>query len=74
MDFAVWKWLDDGAVEFRVHAVSRRARAGNPLLRLGFRLVGRREQVRFARRACDRMAELVERERSRVGSVPAPVG
>ncbi|MEY2441446.1 MAG: hypothetical protein QOJ46_872 [bacterium] len=66
MDFAVWKWLDDGAVEFRIHAVSRRARAGNPLVRLGFRLVGRREQVRFARRACDRMAELVERELSRV--------
>ncbi|MGH2917769.1 MAG: DUF1990 family protein, partial [Solirubrobacteraceae bacterium] len=64
MDFAVWKWLDDGTVEFRIHVVSRRARAGNPLVRLGMRLVGRREQVRFARRACERMCELVERERS----------
>jgi uncharacterized protein (UPF0548 family) len=62
MDFAVWKWLDDGSVEFRIHAVSRRARVGNPIVRLGFRLVGRREQVRFARRACERMAELVEAE------------
>lgn len=61
MDFAVWKWLDDGAVEFRIHVVSRRASAGNPLIRLGFRLVGRRRQVRFATRACERMSELVER-------------
>ena len=66
MDFAVWKWLDDGAVEFRIHAVSRRARVGNPLVRLGFRLLGRREQVRFARRACERMGELVERELARI--------
>lgn len=51
----------DGAVEFRIHGVSRWARAGNPLLRLGFRLVGRRRRVRFARRACERMRELVER-------------
>jgi uncharacterized protein (UPF0548 family) len=59
MDYAVWKWLDDGAVEFRIHVVSRRADVGNPLVRLGFRLVGRREQRRFARRACERMAKLV---------------
>ncbi len=66
MDFAIWKRLDDGAVEFRIHAVSRRARAGNPVVRLGLRLVGRREQVRFARRACERMGELVERELARI--------
>jgi uncharacterized protein (UPF0548 family) len=67
MEFAVWKWLDAGAVEFRIHVVSRRADVGNPLVRLGVRLVGRREQVRFARRACERMQELVavERERER---------
>jgi uncharacterized protein (UPF0548 family) len=62
MDFAVWKWLDDGAVEFRIHAVSRPAKVGNPIIRLGFRLLGRSRQVRFARRACERMAQLVERE------------
>jgi uncharacterized protein (UPF0548 family) len=65
MDFAVWKWLDDGAVEFRIHVVSRRAQVRNPIVRLGFRLVGRREQTRFARRACERMGELVERELKR---------
>jgi uncharacterized protein (UPF0548 family) len=59
MDFAVWKWLDDGAVEFRIHVISRPAPLGNPLVRLGFRLVGRRQQVRFARRACERMGALV---------------
>jgi uncharacterized protein (UPF0548 family) len=68
MDFAVWKWLDDGAVEFRIHVVSRAARVGNPLVRLGFRIVGRREQVRFARRACERMGALVERELARAGA------
>jgi uncharacterized protein (UPF0548 family) len=62
MDFTVRKWLDDGSVEFRIHVVSRRARAGNPLVRLGLRLLGRREQVRFASRACERMDALVARE------------
>ena len=62
MDWTVWKWLDDGAVEFRIHVVSRRAKLRNPIIRLGFRLVGRGRQVRFARRACERMGELVARE------------
>jgi uncharacterized protein (UPF0548 family) len=62
MDYEVWKWLDNGAVEFRIHAVSRAATIPNPIIRLGFRLVGRREQLRFARHACQRMAELVEAE------------
>jgi uncharacterized protein (UPF0548 family) len=70
MDYAVWKWLDDGAVEFRIHVVSQRANAGNPVVRLGLRLVGRGRQRRFARRACERMAELVERELA--GPRPAP--
>jgi hypothetical protein len=59
MDYEVWKWLDTGAVEFRVHVVSRPGRIPNPIIRLGFRLFGRRKQVRFARRSCERMALLV---------------
>jgi uncharacterized protein (UPF0548 family) len=59
MDYELWKWLDDGAVEFRIHVESRPARIANPLVRIGFRLFGRREQVRFARRACERMARAV---------------
>jgi uncharacterized protein (UPF0548 family) len=58
MDYSVWKWRDTGEVEFRVHAYSRRAHVPNPLVRLGFRLFGRREQVRFARSLCRRMAAL----------------
>jgi uncharacterized protein (UPF0548 family) len=59
MDYELWKWLDDGAVEFRIHVVSRAARIPNPIVRLGFRLFGRREQVRFARHALARMAQRV---------------
>jgi uncharacterized protein (UPF0548 family) len=59
MDYEVWKWLDSGAVEFRIHVVSRSSGIGNPIIRLGFRIFGRREQVRFARRACERMAHLM---------------
>ena len=62
MDYEVWKWLDTGAVEFRIHVVSKASRIGNPIIRLGFRIFGRREQVRFARRACERMACLVREE------------
>ncbi len=59
MDYQVWKWADSGEVEFRIHVVSQPASILNPVLRLGFRLFGRREQVRFARRACERMACLL---------------
>jgi len=41
----------------------RSAGGGNPIVRLGFRLLGRREQERFALRACERMAQLVALER-----------
>jgi uncharacterized protein (UPF0548 family) len=60
MDYEVWKWLDSGKVEFRIHVVSRPARIPNPIIRLGFRIFGRRQQVCFARRACERMACLLE--------------
>jgi len=56
MSVEVRKWLDSGAVEFRLAAVSRRADVGNPLVRLGLRLFGRREQLRFYRHACEQMA------------------
>lgn len=68
MGFEVWKWLDSGEVEFRIHAVSRPAEIGNPLVRLGFRLFGRREQLRFARHARERMARFTAEE---LGGEPA---
>jgi uncharacterized protein (UPF0548 family) len=58
MDYEVRKMLDSGEVEFRIHAVSRPAHIPNPVIRLGFRLFGRRVQRRFARHACQRMARL----------------
>jgi uncharacterized protein (UPF0548 family) len=70
MDYQVWKWADSGEVEFRIHVVSRPASIPNPIVRLGFRLFGRREQVRFARRACERMACLLAGDDvSRAGAV-----
>jgi uncharacterized protein (UPF0548 family) len=71
MDYEVWKWLDSGEVEFRIHVVSRPARIPNPVVRLGFRIFGRRQQVRFARRACERMACLLDgRPVEPAGEVP----
>ena len=62
MDFLVVKFTDTGEVQFRIHAVSRSAGVGNPVVRLGFRLFGRGLQLRFARSAGARMNALV-RER-----------
>lgn len=62
MDYEVWKRLDDGSVEFRIHVVSRPARISDPIVRLGFLLFGRREQIKFARHACERMAHLLAGE------------
>ena len=56
MSYEVWKWLDTGAVEFRIAAVSHRGRIGNPLVRLGFALLGRREQLKFYDHTCEVMA------------------
>ncbi len=58
MDYEVWKWLDTGVVEFRTCRFSRHAPTGNPMVRLGLRLFGRHHQVKFAVRACERMARL----------------
>lgn len=55
MDYEVRKWLDTGEVEFRIHAFSRVAHIPNPVLRLGYHLLGRRKQTQFARNACERM-------------------
>ncbi len=58
MDYELWKWLDTGEVEFRIHAFSRVAHIPNPIVRLGFRIFGRGQQTRFARLACRRLARL----------------
>jgi hypothetical protein len=58
MDYEVWKWIDTGEVEFHTCRVSRRTPGGNPVIALGVRVFGRRQQVKFARHACERMARL----------------
>ena len=68
MSYEVRKWLDTGEVEFRIAAVSHRARVGNPLVRLGFGLLGRREQVKFYRHTCEVMA------RRTAAAVAVPAG
>jgi uncharacterized protein (UPF0548 family) len=73
MDYELWKWLDNGEVEFRIHVVSRRARISNHLVRLGFRLFGRREQIRFAHRACERMAQLTAAALTREEEADVPL-
>ena len=60
MDWQVWKWLDTGQVEFRIHAYSRCAPDRNPIVRLGFRLFGRREQLAFLHSTLVRMRRLTE--------------
>ena len=60
MHYEVWKWLDTGEVAFRLHAVSRAARSGPWLLRAGFRVVGRVNQLQFYRGVCRRARRLTE--------------
>jgi uncharacterized protein (UPF0548 family) len=62
MDWQVWKFADSGEVLFRIHSFSRPAGGGNLLVRIGFRLVGRRQQLRFLRLTAERMARLTEEQ------------
>ncbi|MGI8427776.1 MAG: DUF1990 family protein [Solirubrobacteraceae bacterium] len=60
MDWEVWKWLDSGEVEFRIHAVSRPAQIPNPLVRMGFRVLRRHERNVFLDSTKRRMRKLTE--------------
>ena len=71
MHWEVWKWMDTGRVEFRIHAFSKRGPIRNPIVRLGFRLFGRWTQERFYRAVFERMASLVA-ERTGVEHDPMP--
>ncbi|MDJ0365604.1 DUF1990 family protein [Hymenobacter sp. H14-R3] len=59
INFSIHKNLMTGAVQFRVHAVSRKGHIGNPFYWLGFKLFGRTLQRRFARQSLVRMRGLV---------------
>lgn len=60
--FEVRKTEATGAVTFHIDAVSRPDRIRNPFYRIGFKLFGRRLQLRFARTALERMQRLVKEE------------
>lgn len=60
LTYEVAKELDTGRVEFRIFAYSRRAPIRNPVLRLGFRLFGRRTQLQFYRHALARLDRLMQ--------------
>ncbi len=57
--FEIWKFLESGEVQFRIHAYSRPDHIPNLAYRIGFRIFGRSLQVRFARTALTRMQQLV---------------
>lgn len=60
MSWEVWKWTDSGEIDFRVHAVSQEAQIANPVIRLGFRLVGPHEREVFLHSTGRRMQRFTE--------------
>jgi len=60
MAWEVWKWLDTGEVQFRVHAYSRMVGSRNPFTIAGVWLFGQRERRRYLTSACRRMRDLTE--------------
>jgi uncharacterized protein (UPF0548 family) len=72
MDWEVWKWLDTGQVEFRIHSFSRQGDIRNPVVRLGFALFGSWTQERFYRKVRERMDVLVAAEVGRAPAVETP--
>lgn len=64
--FEIIKHLASGGVVFRIHSFSQTGHIGNPIHRIGFRLVGRRLQRRFAEESLANMQRLVIAQTSRV--------
>jgi uncharacterized protein (UPF0548 family) len=60
MDWQVWKWLDTGEVQFRVHAVSATAPIANPFVRVGFWLLRGHERAVFLDSTARRMRTFTE--------------
>jgi uncharacterized protein (UPF0548 family) len=59
MEFTVIKWLATGQVAFRIRTFSQPGDIANPIIRLGFKLFGRRVQLRFITNSLERMRSLV---------------
>jgi uncharacterized protein (UPF0548 family) len=60
MDWEVWKWLDTGEVDFRVHSVSRSASISNPFIAVGFWLLKAHERRLFLDSTAQRMLSFTE--------------
>ena len=73
MKWEVWKFPETGDVLFRVSSFSRPAARSNLLVRIGFRLFGRREQLRFLALTANRMARLTEKQLARRDTPADPV-
>ncbi len=79
LTYEVVKEIDSGRVSFVIDAYSRQAPIANPVLRLGFAMFGRANQLRFYRYVTRRLCALVERPVPEVaesadGLVRAPSG
>lgn len=61
MDYELTKVAATGEVHFAIRAYSRMAPIANPVVRWGFRVFGRREQLRFYDRTIERMRAIVDR-------------
>ncbi len=57
--FEIVKQLATGAIAFRIHSFSQTGHIANPIHRIGFRLVGRRLQRRFAEESLHNMQLMV---------------
>jgi uncharacterized protein (UPF0548 family) len=60
LHYEIWKWLEYGDVEFHIQAYSKPAPAGPRWRRLGFRIFGRHQQLRFYHQAGRRIRRLTE--------------
>ena len=59
--FEIIKSVATGAIRFRIHSFSQTGHIANPLYRIGFRVVGRRLQARFAVESLRNMQQQVIR-------------
>jgi len=73
MTYEVLKHTDSGRVEFLIRAISQRAPTLGPIIGLGWRVFGRRTQLRFYRACGQRMARKVAEIRDGRTPMPDPV-
>ncbi len=74
MAWEVWKWLDTGEVEFRVHSIARDAHIRNLAIRLGYRLVRSHERQMFLDSTRRRMRTFVQLGLDEDGGAVATIG